>query len=73
MDDFIAWFQHHGGVLDTSIMGIADFPGSGRGAIALKDILVCASPLQIDQHCGLLNGSFAFHRKAARFSRFLAH
>ncbi|KAJ8596569.1 SET domain-containing protein [Rhizopogon salebrosus TDB-379] len=38
MDDFIAWFQHHGGVLDTSIMGIADFPGSGRGAIALKDI-----------------------------------
>ncbi|KAG1725403.1 uncharacterized protein EDB91DRAFT_90561 [Suillus paluster] len=38
MDDFVAWFQHHSGVLDTSMMGITDFPGSGRGAIALRDI-----------------------------------
>ncbi|KAG0701264.1 hypothetical protein DFH29DRAFT_927594 [Suillus ampliporus] len=30
MDDFVAWFQHHGGVLDTSMMGVADFPGSGH-------------------------------------------
>lgn len=39
MDDFVAWFQHNGGVLDTSMMGITNFPGSGRGAIALQDIL----------------------------------
>ncbi|KAG2112090.1 hypothetical protein DEU56DRAFT_843138 [Suillus clintonianus] len=38
MDDFLAWFQHHGGALDTSSVGITDFPGSGRGAIALQDI-----------------------------------
>ncbi|KAG1772541.1 hypothetical protein EV702DRAFT_976611 [Suillus placidus] len=38
MDDFVAWFQHNGGVLDTSMMGITDFPGSGRGAVALQDI-----------------------------------
>ncbi|KAG1736035.1 hypothetical protein EDB19DRAFT_1928708 [Suillus lakei] len=38
MDDFVAWFQRHGGVLDTSMMGITDFPGSGRGAVALQDI-----------------------------------
>lgn len=38
MDDFVAWFQHNGGVLDTSVMGITDFPGSGRGAVALQDI-----------------------------------
>ncbi|OAX37925.1 SET domain-containing protein [Rhizopogon vinicolor AM-OR11-026] len=38
MDDFIAWFQHHGGALDTAVMSITDFPGSGRGAIAVKDI-----------------------------------
>ncbi|KAG2101297.1 uncharacterized protein F5147DRAFT_313989 [Suillus discolor] len=38
MDDFVAWFQHNGGVLDTSMMAIADFPGSGRGAVALQDM-----------------------------------
>lgn len=40
MDDFVAWFQHNGGVLDTSMMAITDFPGSGRGAVALQDIPV---------------------------------
>lgn len=38
MDDFVAWFQHNGGVLDTSTMGITNFPGSGHGAVALQDI-----------------------------------
>lgn len=38
MNDFVAWFQNNGGVLDTSMMGITDFPGSGRGAVALQDI-----------------------------------
>ncbi|KAG1848214.1 SET domain-containing protein [Suillus tomentosus] len=38
MDDFVAWFQHNGGILDASMMGITDFPGSGRGAVALQDI-----------------------------------
>ncbi|KAG1861544.1 hypothetical protein DFJ58DRAFT_777259 [Suillus subalutaceus] len=38
MDDFAAWFQYNGGVLDTSMMGITDFPGSGRGAVALQDV-----------------------------------
>lgn len=38
MDGFVAWFQHNGGVLDTSMIAITDFPGSGRGAVALQDI-----------------------------------
>jgi len=48
MDDFIAWFHRHGGALDTSVMDITNFPGSGRGAIAVKDIPVCTSLLPID-------------------------
>jgi SET domain-containing protein 6 len=44
MNDFVAWFQNNGGVLDTSMMGITDFPGSGRGAVALQDIPVRRSP-----------------------------
>ena len=38
--DFVAWFQSQNGTLDSSSMGIVDFPGHGRGAIALKDIPV---------------------------------
>ena len=38
--DLVRWFQEHHGTLDTSCMGIVDFPGHGRGAIALKDIPV---------------------------------
>ena len=34
------WFQQRHGIVDTSSMGIVDFPGHGRGAIALKDIPV---------------------------------
>lgn len=30
--------------MDTSMMGITDFPGSGRGAVALQDIPVRRSP-----------------------------
>ncbi|PIL36034.1 transcription factor [Ganoderma sinense ZZ0214-1] len=32
------WFQQQHGVVDTTSMGIVDFPGHGRGAIALTDI-----------------------------------
>ncbi|KAI1795525.1 SET domain-containing protein [Ganoderma leucocontextum] len=35
--NLLHWFQQHG-IVDTSSMGVVDFPGHGRGAIALKDI-----------------------------------
>ena len=38
--DFVAWFEAHNGFLDSTRMGIVDFPGHGRGAIALSDIPV---------------------------------
>ncbi|KAG6375716.1 hypothetical protein JVT61DRAFT_3293 [Boletus reticuloceps] len=43
MDDadiaaFVQWFQSSGGSIDTKVMGIADVPRSGRGAIAMCDI-----------------------------------
>lgn len=69
MDDFIVWFQHHGGALDTSVISITDFPGSGRGAIAVKDIPVRSSLLQFDQWVAHLSS----HRKTTRFSRYLVH
>ncbi|KAN0091574.1 hypothetical protein V8E55_005140 [Tylopilus felleus] len=37
-DAFVQWFQSNGGFVDTKVMGITEFPGSGRGAIALCDI-----------------------------------
>ncbi|KAH9858913.1 SET domain-containing protein [Lenzites betulinus] len=36
--DFVTWFQRQDGKLDTEKVGIVDFPGHGRGAIALQDI-----------------------------------
>ncbi|KAI0743984.1 hypothetical protein C8Q80DRAFT_1220766 [Daedaleopsis nitida] len=36
--DFVRWYEAQYGCLDSSSMGIVDFPGHGRGAIALKDI-----------------------------------
>ncbi|KAM5530522.1 hypothetical protein V8D89_015799 [Ganoderma adspersum] len=36
--DLLHWFQQHHGIVDTSSMAIVDFPGHGRGAVALKDI-----------------------------------
>ncbi|KAH8107781.1 SET domain-containing protein [Cristinia sonorae] len=38
MDDFVGWFQSQNGVLDTTVMGLGDIPGHGRGAYALTDI-----------------------------------
>ncbi|KDQ55786.1 hypothetical protein JAAARDRAFT_59753 [Jaapia argillacea MUCL 33604] len=38
MDSLVTWFQSHGGVLDVSAMGLTEFPGSGRGAVALQDV-----------------------------------
>ncbi|KAG8214259.1 SET domain-containing protein [Butyriboletus roseoflavus] len=42
IDAFVRWFQSNGGYIDTKAMGITEYPGSGRGAIALCDIPVCA-------------------------------
>ncbi|KAI6001651.1 SET domain-containing protein [Pisolithus orientalis] len=38
MDDFFDWFQANGGTVDRRVLGITEFPGSGRGAVALSDI-----------------------------------
>lgn len=40
-DNLIDWFRSkNGALLDTSSMEFQEFPGQGRGAIALKDIPV---------------------------------
>lgn len=39
MDAFVSWFQSKDGTLDAAV-GLADIPGHGRGAVALKDIPV---------------------------------
>ena len=51
IDAFIKWFQLNGGYVDTQAMGITEFPGSGRGAIALRDIPVCAITIDSDHCC----------------------
>lgn len=38
IDAFIKWFQSNGGTVDLRVLGITEFPGSGRGAVALCDI-----------------------------------
>ena len=40
METFVSWFYAHGGTLDTDAMALADIPGCGRGAVALKDLPV---------------------------------
>ena len=42
MQSFYTWFKSHNGRLDTSSVDVIQFPASegGRGAVALKDILV---------------------------------
>ena len=40
MDQLIQWFASQGGVVDAEHFGLAEFPGQGWGAIALKDIPV---------------------------------
>ena len=42
METFYTWFKSHNGQLDTSSMGVIQFPASegGRGAVALEDIPV---------------------------------
>jgi hypothetical protein len=40
MDQLIPWFISKGGAVDTGYFGLAQFPGQGWGAIALKDIPV---------------------------------
>ncbi len=46
IDAFVSWFANQNGLLDSSSMGIVDFPGHGRGAIALKDIPVSVFALE---------------------------
>ncbi|KAI0335074.1 SET domain-containing protein [Cubamyces sp. BRFM 1775] len=36
--NFVTWFLSQNGTLDTEKVGIVDFPGHGRGAVALQDI-----------------------------------
>ncbi|KAH9892722.1 SET domain-containing protein [Cubamyces lactineus] len=36
--NFVSWFLSQHGTLDTEKVGIVDFPGHGRGAVALQDI-----------------------------------
>lgn len=50
MEPFIAWFQSRNGTLDTTAIGLADIPGHGRGAVALKDLPVCTR--LPDECCG---------------------
>ncbi|KIM69534.1 hypothetical protein SCLCIDRAFT_102571 [Scleroderma citrinum Foug A] len=38
IDALIEWFQSNGGTVDLRAIGITEFPGSGRGAVALCDI-----------------------------------
>ncbi|KAF9653963.1 SET domain-containing protein [Thelephora ganbajun] len=38
MDQLISWFTSQGGAVDIEHFGLAEFPGQGWGAIALKDI-----------------------------------
>lgn len=47
IDAFVQWFQSNGGLFDTKVMSITEFPGSGRGAIALCDIPVCALSISV--------------------------
>ena len=40
MDRLVPWFVSQGGTVDTERFGLAEFPGQGWGAIALKAIPV---------------------------------
>lgn len=42
--EFVHWFQLQHGNLETAKVGIVEFPGHGRGAIALQDIPVRSQP-----------------------------
>jgi SET domain-containing protein 6 len=53
IDAFVQWFQSNGGFVDTKVMGVTEFSGSGRGAIALCDIPVCASLIPVTCQCCL--------------------
>ncbi|KZT10912.1 SET domain-containing protein [Laetiporus sulphureus 93-53] len=38
MDELVQWFYAQGGGLDESSMGLTNFAGQGRGAVALRDL-----------------------------------
>ncbi|KAI0081972.1 SET domain-containing protein [Panus rudis PR-1116 ss-1] len=38
IEQFLLWFKDQGGVLDGSAMRIADIPGHGRGALAVRSL-----------------------------------
>lgn len=35
---FLDWFERRGGTYAKDLLGLQDFPDTGRGAVALKDI-----------------------------------
>lgn len=39
-ETLFSWFQSQNGMVDASSMGFTEFPDSGRGAVALRDIPV---------------------------------
>lgn len=39
-EQFLTWFEREGGVYAKDLIGLQDFPDSGRGAVALRDIEV---------------------------------
>lgn len=67
MDAFVEWFHAHGALLDTNVMGMTELPLSegGRGAVALKDIPVCATStvyhLNLIGHSPALGGIYVVH------------
>lgn len=40
VDPLVEWFTSHGGAFDHASIGFQDFPDSGRGAVALRDLAV---------------------------------
>lgn len=62
IDAFMQWFRSSGGTVDTTMMGITGFPGSGRGAIALSDIPVCALSIPVVVSGQLMLLLYAYHR-----------
>lgn len=41
---FLDWFERRGGEYAKDLIGLQDFPDTGRGAVALKDIEVSVLP-----------------------------
>jgi hypothetical protein len=60
VDPLITWFKSAGGEVDTTALRLTDFPGQGRGVLALKDLPV--SPLARATAFFLLTTTFLPYR-----------